>query len=455
MGSDGIAVRETARPAAAGAVDVQADVVVVGGGGGGLPAALFSRWLGDEVVLLEKAPELGGTARRPPSGTGCRTTSRCARSASRTPRRTSCATCARLSRPESYDPDSPTLGLSAWELDLFRAIYESASPGRGAAGRARRAALPPLRGRPGLLGRAARGQGADRPRPRAGRRPRVDVRRRASRHPHDERRRRARRRRRPDRPPRPARHHRRRRGRRRRGDTADGRRCASARARPSSSRPAASPTTWSCGANFLSAPVYGGCAAVTNEGDFVRIAGPLGAQLRNMNYAWMCPIPLEKAPSRATPTSSACSPSPATPCSSSTRPGAASSTRSCSTTSSPRRSSAGTRPPASTRTWSSSRSGTSAASATRASDEYGRLIVGDTGASDAHVIRGETLEELADAIRARFERVAYATGGAATSEDFLANLQAASRASTSSPHAASTRTSAAASAPCSSSSTAT
>ena len=51
-------------------------------------------------------------------------------------------------------------------------------------------------------------------------------------------------------------------------------------------------------ANFLSAPVYGGCAAVTNEGDLVRIAGPLGAQLRNMNNAWMCPIPLETALAR-------------------------------------------------------------------------------------------------------------------------------------------------------------
>jgi hypothetical protein len=59
-----------------------------------------------------------------------------------------------------------------------------------------------------------------------------------------------------------------------------------------------------------------------------------------------------------------------------------------------------------------------------ASDEYGRLIVGDTGASDAHVIRGETLEELAAAIGERLRRVAYATGGAATSEDFLTNLQA-------------------------------
>jgi len=44
-------------------------------------------------------------------------------------------------------------------------------------------------------------------------------------------------------------------------------------------------------ANFLGVPAYRGCAAATNEGDFVRIAGAVGAQLRNMNYAWMCPSP--------------------------------------------------------------------------------------------------------------------------------------------------------------------
>jgi succinate dehydrogenase/fumarate reductase flavoprotein subunit len=47
--------------------------------------------------------------------------------------------------------------------------------------------------------------------------------------------------------------------------------------------------------NFLNVPVYGGCAANTNEGDFVAIASAVSAQLRNMNYAWMCPVPLEKA----------------------------------------------------------------------------------------------------------------------------------------------------------------
>ena len=47
--------------------------------------------------------------------------------------------------------------------------------------------------------------------------------------------------------------------------------------------------------NFLSVPVFGGCAALTNEGDFVHIGSAAGAELRNMNYAWMCPIVLEKA----------------------------------------------------------------------------------------------------------------------------------------------------------------
>ena len=47
--------------------------------------------------------------------------------------------------------------------------------------------------------------------------------------------------------------------------------------------------------NFQAVPIYGGCAANSNEGDFVYIASTVGAQLRNMNYAWMCPIVLEKA----------------------------------------------------------------------------------------------------------------------------------------------------------------
>ncbi len=51
--------------------------------------------------------------------------------------------------------------------------------------------------------------------------------------------------------------------------------------------------------NFLPAPIFGGCAAVSNEGDFVHIATALGLPLRNMNYAWMAPIPFEIALSKS------------------------------------------------------------------------------------------------------------------------------------------------------------
>jgi hypothetical protein len=47
--------------------------------------------------------------------------------------------------------------------------------------------------------------------------------------------------------------------------------------------------------NFLTPVIFGGCAVPTNEGDFVHIATSMGLPLRNMNFAWMAPIPLEIA----------------------------------------------------------------------------------------------------------------------------------------------------------------
>src|SRR3954447_14987342 len=116
--------RASAAPVLADApFDVEADIVVVGGGGGGLPAALFARWLGNDVVLLEKAPELGGTARKAafwywvPNNEPMRALGL----ADEEP--DFLRYVARLARPTAYDPTSPTLGLSQWEHDMCRAIY--------------------------------------------------------------------------------------------------------------------------------------------------------------------------------------------------------------------------------------------------------------------------------------------------------------------------------------------
>jgi len=46
---------------------------------------------------------------------------------------------------------------------------------------------------------------------------------------------------------------------------------------------------------YLPGPVYGGCAVVTNEGDFVPIAQTLGAAMRNMNQFWGAPIIIDHA----------------------------------------------------------------------------------------------------------------------------------------------------------------
>jgi hypothetical protein len=58
-----------------------------------------------------------------------------------------------------------------------------------------------------------------------------------------------------------------------------------------------------------------------------------------------------------------------------------------------------------------------------AGDEYGRFIV-PPGKDDAHVIKGNTLEDLAAAVRERLSRYSNALGGIALAGDFAANLKA-------------------------------
>ena len=328
---------------------------------------------------------------------------------------------ARLARPHQYDPDSPTLGLSDWEYELCRAIYQSASPAtellaeRDAVPYRHCADVPDYwaelpedkapKGRV-LLPRDASETMSDggrvgiRTMSEAAERDGVVIRT----------------------------------GHRVQrmvvadgavvgveATTLDG---ASLRVR------ARKAVVFATGGfthnkelrqNFLNVPVYGGCAALTNEGDFVAMASSVGAQLRNMNYAWMCPVPLEKAVARDPDLSGMFSVAGDSMIFVDKR-GLRVVNEKLPYNGSRRRSSAGTRSPAPTVPGPDPCCWTSGPGPS-ASDEYGRLIV-PPGTDDAHVVKGDTLAELAAGVAERLARYEGATGGLRLSEDFLPNLEA-------------------------------
>lgn len=416
-----IAARESAQPATTGAFETEVDVIVVGGGGAGLPTALFSRWRGNEVLVLEKAPELGGTAKKAAFWYWV-PNNRPMREAGMTDEKNDFLRyVARLSRPTRYDPASPTLRLTAWEYAMAGAIHDSASEATELL--AERGALP-YRHCPAVpdywseipedkapYGRVLvpvdacesmsdGGVNAIRTLSAAAERDGVQVRtgHRVQRVVRDN----------------------------------TGRVVGVEASTPDGVTHrfgARKGVVFASGGfthdeelrgNFLGVPAYRGCAAATNEGDFVRIAGALGAQLRNMNYAWMCPVPLERS-GRADLVGMFSV--------------AGDSMLFVDKT--------GRRVVNEKLTYNELAQkffewdGTVGeypflvlvqiwdrrSQEHSASDEYGRLIV-PPGADDSHVIWGETLDELAGEIGKRLASVAHKTGGVQLADDFAANLPA-------------------------------
>jgi succinate dehydrogenase/fumarate reductase flavoprotein subunit len=291
-----VMTRETAAPQGARKFDEQFDIVVVGAGAAGLACALFAAWQDNKVLLLEKAPELGGTAKKAAFWYWV-PNNRPMRELGIEDRKEDCLRyMARLSRPETYSPELPRFGMTQWEFDMCEAIYDNASvaaellANKGALEYRHCpdvpdywAELPEDKAPKGrvLLPRGAcesmsdGGAVAVRSMTEAARRAGVEIRTSC-----------------------PVKRL-----------VTDETRAVTAVEVDDAQRgamivKASKAVIFGTGGfthnktmrkNFLSAPVFGGCAARTNEGDFVRIGTAVGAELRNMNYSWMCPIVLEKA----------------------------------------------------------------------------------------------------------------------------------------------------------------
>ena len=289
--------RKSAAPAPAkGKFDGEFDVVAVGSGVAGLATALFSRWQGNTVLVLEKAAALGGTTRKAAFWYWVPNNAAMRAAGTKDLKKDCIRYMARLARPEAYDAKAPKFGMTDWEYSQYEAIYDNASIAtellrkKGALEYRHCdfvpdywAELPEDKAPKGrvLLPKDARetmsdgGEVAIRTMSAAAKSDGIDIR---------------------------SGHRVQRVIRNRAGeiigveaDTAKGRKVRFFARKGVVFCTGGFTHDLDLRKNYLSAPIYGGCAARTNEGDFVYVASAVGAQLRNMNYAWMCPIVFEKA----------------------------------------------------------------------------------------------------------------------------------------------------------------
>ncbi len=414
--------RQSPIPAKAQSFNEDFDIVVAGAGGVGLASACFASWLGNKVLVLEKADQIGGTTLKAafwywvPNNEPMR-------ALGIVDKRDDCIRyMARLSRPEVYNPDAPRFGMSQWEYDACAAIYDNASVAtellakKGALEYRHVAGVPDYwaelpedkapTGRV-LVTKQARDSMSDggvhavRTLAAAAKKAGTDIRT----------------------------------GHRVQrvivndagaviGVEADN---AEGKTQRFKARKAVIFATGGfthdaeLRKNFLSQPVLGGCAAATNEGDFVHIGSAAGANLRNMNYAWMCPILLEKALKKDPSLIGTFSPSGDSMIYVD-KTGRRVTNEKLAYNESAQK----------FFEWDPVKSEypnlvlmaiwDQRSQENSASDEYGRFIV-PKGKDDSHVIRGKTWEALVTNIKKRLKQYTGETGGLKLSPDFAKNLK--------------------------------
>ncbi len=415
--------RASAQPVQTQDFDAHFDIVVVGGGAAGLASACFTAWHGNSVLLIEKAPKLGGTTKKAAFWYWVPNNKAMRAMGLEDPKDDCIRYMARLSRPEAYDADDRQFGLTDWEYAMCEAIYDNASTAtellaeKGALEYRHCdfvpdywAELPEDKAPNGrvLLPKDARetmsdgGEVAILTMSAAARAAGVEIRTgmRAQRVVTNA------------------------------GGAVIGLQADIADGKTVSFR-ANKAVIFASGGfthdpvmrkNFLSQPVLGGCAARTNEGDFVNIGAAVGAELRNMNYAWMCPIVLEKALNGDPDLIGTFSPS------GDSMIYVDKHGRRCTNEKLAYNESA-----QAFFAWDPARGEypnlvlaaiwDQRAQDNSASDEYGRFIVGDL-ADDSHVVKGDTLAALADNLRARVKILSHRIGGMELADDFASNLDA-------------------------------
>lgn len=107
--------------------DHVADVVVVGTGVAGHSTAINCADLGASVIMLEKSDSVGGTSAKSGGGMMIPNSSYAREQGQTESKEDFIAFLARVGRPLLYDPTHPLFGLPRWEYDLIEAYYEHAA----------------------------------------------------------------------------------------------------------------------------------------------------------------------------------------------------------------------------------------------------------------------------------------------------------------------------------------